>query len=162
MKLISNTTSVKYRVTHEGSNGYFSPEGYSQYNDRYLLDRKGLLPPNEQIYGYAQAVAHIEELRKEEHRGSFPFADTIFHIEIIGTMTTRLLPDEGIPKKVVPIKEIDRFYQECRVTMFDMKEQKHIRGTVTGIDADRVRILWNDGQLCEYDLDQDLINIRVL
>lgn len=166
MKHISSTTSVSYRLTEAGSSGWFSQQGYSQYYKRLTLQDKGLLPQGEEVYGYAQVLEHIEELRKSEHNGVLHYADMLFHVEVIGTMVTRILPNEGIPTKRTPVSETDRFYQDCKVTMFDMEMQKYLRGQVRQISTTGILVHWSDNEpnrLSRYEaVGEDIKNIRVL
>lgn len=155
MKHISSKSSVSYRVTHDGFHGWFSQDGYSQYFKRINLYRDGKLPDGEQIYGYAQAIEHIAELRKSEYMGELHYADTVFYVEVIGTLTTMILPDEGTPTKTTKAKEIEKFGLHNRVSMYNHGTGTYMYGTVLRIGNNSIYIKWEGyNALKEYTKDE--------
>lgn len=88
--IIKTTTVVSYRVTHEGLNGHFAPDGYSRYDRRLSLYHANALSPDEQVYGYKEALAHIKELRESEYNGEKHNQFKQFFIEIVTTSTTSI------------------------------------------------------------------------
>jgi hypothetical protein len=83
---IETGSSISYWVTYSGSNGYMSPHGYEKYNERFVMDQKGMLAPGELIYGYEQAIDHIRQLRAH---GQF-LPGTVFYVEVNHTCTTKI------------------------------------------------------------------------
>lgn len=87
-KTIKNTgvkaAGVSYYVRVGDSSGYLAPDGYTAYLTRWQADAMGLLPAGEQVYGYEQALAHIEQVRHESPSG------TKFSIDVINTSTFSL------------------------------------------------------------------------
>lgn len=80
-------THTRYHVTYEGFHGHFSEEGYSKYYNRRELYYQGALPDGEQIYGYDQALEHIEELKKDAKENSH-WRNAKWVIEVETTVTT--------------------------------------------------------------------------
>jgi len=77
------------------SNKIYPPTGYSKFKARLDAFNKGELKQPEQIYGLAQALDHIQELRRSVKAGKNPLAKADFEVvevTIIKTSykTTRL------------------------------------------------------------------------
>jgi len=87
--MITNKTYSFFLVSIEGRGGHFSQEGYSKYSERWNMNNKGTLPKGEEIYGYQQALEHIEELKNSVYEGKKHYADKQFQIQIeTRTVTT--------------------------------------------------------------------------
>lgn len=84
MKTESNT---HYTVSTEGFGGHYSPTGYSKYNERWSKSLKENILPWD-VYGYEQALEHIEELREHIYNGKKHLENANFIINIVTTITT--------------------------------------------------------------------------
>ena len=73
--------AIRYHVTYEGMGGHFAEDGWSGYNERWKLRNTGLLGI-EEVYGYAQALEHIEELKSKVWNGERHYEYKKFQIEI--------------------------------------------------------------------------------
>jgi hypothetical protein len=96
MKTITNTS---YKIATKGMGGYFSPHSYSKYNERWGDCQKNLIMPWD-VYGYEQALEHIEEIRNYQSmdcddllmsiKPIKPYENTEFVISITTTVTTEI------------------------------------------------------------------------
>lgn len=87
----NTSTQTSYSVaiaTQKGS--YFSPNGYSKYNERLALFYKDRLPKSEEPYGLAQALDHIEELKASVYNGKQHYKDAKFEIRVVTTIVTTI------------------------------------------------------------------------
>ena len=62
------------------ANEVYSPNGYSKYMERWTAYQDGKIKFPEQIYGVAQALEHIEELRRSVVKGKYPLARAKFEV----------------------------------------------------------------------------------
>ncbi len=84
------TTNTSFLVSAKGSSGWYSQDGYSKYTERWKLNQEGKLPPGEQVYGFAQCLDHIKELREHVYYGDLVNKDKHFVIQSSTVVTTEI------------------------------------------------------------------------
>lgn len=87
--VVTEEPYVCYKVALAGQSSYFSHEGYSEYYNRLKLREEGKIK-REDVYGYEQALAHIEEMRKSVYDGKLHHAESIFEIRIETTVVSKI------------------------------------------------------------------------
>ena len=83
-------TYTQYQVSYKGMYGHFQQSDYSKYHDRRRLQDKGELPEGEQVYGYTQALEHIEELKLHIYHHERVNKDKEFEIHIVSGVVTEV------------------------------------------------------------------------
>lgn len=86
---MKTSINTQYRVAYEGLNGWYSPDGYSKYHERWKQSQEKNTMPWD-VYGYEQALDHIKELKEDIYEGKKHNANKKFFIEIITTVTTKV------------------------------------------------------------------------
>jgi hypothetical protein len=87
---ITETRTGYYIALANDPSTYFSKEGYSQYYVRLKICRDKKRIAECDIYGYEQALAHIEELRAKKHEGKQPYKNADFIIKVVTTVATHI------------------------------------------------------------------------
>jgi hypothetical protein len=57
---------TRYLVRDADGYGRYGPGGYSLYAEMLRLNAEGMLPDGEEVYGYPQAIAHANELKRAD------------------------------------------------------------------------------------------------
>lgn len=86
LKLPKKVVHTYLVVRTKGMNGHFSQDGYSQYHKRWNMERNGEIQLNE-VYGYEQALAHIDELRESVYDEKKHYENVEFEIVEKTTVT---------------------------------------------------------------------------
>ena len=81
-------TSTRYHVTYLGMGGYFSEDGWSGYNERWAAKNKGEL--KEEVYGFNEALAHIEELKTHVYMGKLAYPNVQWQIKTETSVVTTI------------------------------------------------------------------------
>lgn len=84
----STDSVTSYLVSSSEGSGFYSPDGFSKYSERWQLKQNGELKPGERIYGYAQALEHIEEIKQHVYQGKKHNEKAVFTIHINTMVTT--------------------------------------------------------------------------
>jgi hypothetical protein len=80
---------TRYYVKRKGDFGsHFRQEDYSSYYYRLTKSVSGSLEYDEEVYGYAQALEHISELRQHVYNGKKIYENEEFQVVAETTITT--------------------------------------------------------------------------
>jgi len=90
MKDTTTETNTYLVVKTKDMNGYFSPEGYSKFDERWKKFNPEGGKTTLDIYGYEQALEHIQELRESVYEGEKTYENSQFQIQTITTITTTI------------------------------------------------------------------------
>ena len=77
----TKTYYTNFEVRPKGNhNEIYSPNGYSKHMERWTAFKDGKIKFPEQIYGMAQALDHISELRRSVTKGKNTLANAKFEV----------------------------------------------------------------------------------